>query len=201
MLKSKQRLLELNQKLADTLTNKGVQASAEETTTALVDKVSDISGGYYNTGGGRLYTKNMVLSNIDANATINSMNSLYEEGTYIESIEMSGGKISGSSSSVFRNCTNLQSAKINNVTVYGHYWFSNCTKLIKAQLGSIGFSVTGIAIHSFYGCTQSELEITIYVDAESLSDIPTTVSGSSPFGATNATIIYRNSTTGEVITA
>lgn len=201
MLKSKQRLLELNSKLADVLTSKGVTASADETTTALVDKVSDISGGYYNTGTGRLYTKNMVLSNINANAEVGSMNYLYENCQYLEFIEMSGGKISGASSSVFRNCACLKSAKINNVTVYGHYWFSNCKNLVKAQLGSIGFPVTAITTLSFYGCTQTELEITIYVDAETLSDIPTAVSSNSPFGATNATIIYRNSTAGEVITA
>ena len=201
MLQSKKRLLELNSKLADTLIDKGVAASADETTTALVDKVSDISGGYYNTGTGKLYTKNMVLSNLNANTTVSSMSYLYDNCQYLESVEMSGGNISGSSTGVFRGCSYLKSAKINNVTVYGHYWFRGCTKLTKAQLGSIGFPVTGIAIYSFYDCTQSELEITIYVDAETLAEIPTTISDNSPFGATNATIIYRNSTTGEVITA
>lgn len=44
MLQSKSRLLELNAKLADTLTSKGVTATAEETTTALIDKVKNISG-------------------------------------------------------------------------------------------------------------------------------------------------------------
>lgn len=44
MLQSKQRLLELNAKLADTLTSKGVTATADETTTALIDKVKNISG-------------------------------------------------------------------------------------------------------------------------------------------------------------
>ena len=44
MLKSKQRLLELNAKLAETLSNKGVTASSDETTTSLINKVSDIEG-------------------------------------------------------------------------------------------------------------------------------------------------------------
>lgn len=43
MLKIKQRLLGLNAKLAETLTNKGVEATADETTTVLIDKVADIS--------------------------------------------------------------------------------------------------------------------------------------------------------------
>lgn len=201
MLQSKKRLLELNSKLAETLTSKGITASAEETTTSLINKVSDISGGYYNTGDGKLYAKNMVLSNLNANTAISSMNYLYSGCRYLESVVMSGGKISGFSSYIFSDCTCLKSAKINNITAYGHYWFKNCKNLSKAQLGSIGFPVTSMAIYTFYGCTQTELEITIYVDAETLSDIPTDISSVSPFGATNATIIYRNSTTGEVITA
>lgn len=44
MLKSKQRLLELNSKLAEALTSKGVSASANETTTTLINKVKNISG-------------------------------------------------------------------------------------------------------------------------------------------------------------
>lgn len=44
MLQSKQRLLQLNAKLAETLTDKGVTATGDETTTALIDKVKNISG-------------------------------------------------------------------------------------------------------------------------------------------------------------
>lgn len=43
MFQSKERLLELNARLADNLIAKGVNASASETTTNLVDKVADIS--------------------------------------------------------------------------------------------------------------------------------------------------------------
>ncbi len=42
MSQSKQRLLELNARLAQNLTDKGVEATADETTTTLVDKVVDI---------------------------------------------------------------------------------------------------------------------------------------------------------------
>lgn len=45
MLQSKSRLLELNAKLAENLTSKGVTATADETTTALVNKVADITSG------------------------------------------------------------------------------------------------------------------------------------------------------------
>ena len=42
MLQSKQRLLELNAKLAETLSSKGVTATADETTTILINKVGNI---------------------------------------------------------------------------------------------------------------------------------------------------------------
>ena len=45
MSQSKERLLELNARLAQNLTDKGVEATADETTTALVDKVAEILGG------------------------------------------------------------------------------------------------------------------------------------------------------------
>ncbi|WP_293969656.1 hypothetical protein [uncultured Ruminococcus sp.] len=43
MLQSKARLLELNTKLAENLTSKGVEATADETTTSLVNKITDIA--------------------------------------------------------------------------------------------------------------------------------------------------------------
>lgn len=43
MSKAKKRLLELNALLAQTLTNKGVSASNNETTTSLIEKVSEIA--------------------------------------------------------------------------------------------------------------------------------------------------------------
>ena len=63
MLQSKQRLLQLNAKLAETLTSKGVTATADETTTALVNKVSNITSGdtIYFSNDGRMYTKNIIL--------------------------------------------------------------------------------------------------------------------------------------------
>jgi hypothetical protein len=45
MRKAKKRTLQLNAQLAQTLTEKGVEATADETTTALVDKVAEISTG------------------------------------------------------------------------------------------------------------------------------------------------------------
>ena len=43
MLQSKARLLELNAKLAENLTSKGVTATADQTTTSLINKVAEIT--------------------------------------------------------------------------------------------------------------------------------------------------------------
>ena len=90
----------------------------------------------------------------------------------------------------------LPSLKSNNT-----YIAANCKKLQTVTLGSVGVAVGSIYGRAFAECTNPNLTITIYVDAATLADIPTAVSGNSPFGAVNATIIYKNSTTGEVITA
>lgn len=81
------------------------------------------------------------------------------------------------------------------------YIAARCEKLQTVILGSVGVAVSSMYGRAFGDCTNPNLIITIYVDAATLADIPAAVSGSSPFGAVNATIIYKNSTTGEVITA
>ena len=82
----------------------------------------------------------------------------------------------------------------------GHYWARYSTALETVQLGSIGFPVTSLGNYFFYGDTQENLEITVYVNAKTLSAITSGVKGTAPWGAKNATVIYRNSDTGEIIT-
>ena len=81
------------------------------------------------------------------------------------------------------------------------YIAENCEKLQTVILGSVGVAVSSVYSRAFKYCTNPNLIITIYVNAATLADIPADVSNNSPFGAVNATIIYKNSTTGEVITA
>ena len=81
------------------------------------------------------------------------------------------------------------------------YVARNCPNLVECVFGGIGYAVTSLYFRTFYGTTNNpDLVITVYVDASTLADIPTAVTGNLPGSATNATIIYRNSTTGEVIT-
>ena len=69
-----------------------------------------------------------------------------------------------------------------------------CTALEEVILGDVSKPITSIGSNSFDGCTQSGLTITVYVTpgTQPLSN--------SPWGATNATIIYRSSVTGDIIT-
>ena len=76
----------------------------------------------------------------------------------------------------------------------------NCANLKTIIMGGIGSPISGTnAGGAFEGCTNSELEITIYCTQTTLADAVAKYPNA-PWGATNATIVYRNSTTGEVIT-
>ena len=127
MLQSKQRLLELNAKLAETLTSKGVTATADETTTALVNKVSDITSGdtIYFSKEGRMYTKNIILPE----GVSDIGNKAYENCTNLESITIPIGatKIE---QSAFQKCINLKKCIIGHgVKSINYLAFSGCNNL------------------------------------------------------------------------
>jgi hypothetical protein len=65
--------------------------------------------------------------------------------------------------------------------------------LTTCQLGSIGYAVTALSGTTFSNMTQEGLTITIYVtpDTQPLAN--------SPWGATNATIVYRSAVDGSVL--
>lgn len=77
----------------------------------------------------------------------------------------------------------------------------DCPALVDITLGKIGTPVISTLYgNAFTGCKNNEgLIITVYVDAATIADAQA-VTGAPPWGAANATVIYRNSTTGEVIT-
>lgn len=111
------------------------------------------------------------------------------------------GLWAGSLTSFMRGCSKLTTVTLPKAQYLTKYFCRECTALNAVQLGSIGYPVTSINALAFDGCSNEEITFTIYVDATTMDGIPVAVSGSSPFGAVNATIIYKNSTTGEVITA
>lgn len=111
------------------------------------------------------------------------------------------GLWSGSLTNFMRGCSKLTTLNLPRAQCLTKQFCRECTELKSVQLGSIGYPVTSIDALAFNGCSNEEITFTIYVDATTMDGIPAAVSGSSPFGAVNATIIYKNSTTGEVITA
>lgn len=85
----------------------------------------------------------------------------------------------------FSNCTFLEKAILPKVTgLSGNNAFNYCTALKTVQLGSVGHPVSSLAANTFLNCTQSGLTITIYTTGGAA------LSGA-PWGATNATIIYK----------
>lgn len=132
MLQSKARLLLLNQRLAETLTSKGVTVTADETTTSLINKVADIPSGdtIYFSIDGRMCIKNIIFPE-----------GLTEIGNY-----------------AFYKCVNLESVKIPyGVKRIGDHTFSYCESLTSINIPN---SVTGIAGMAFEKC-ESLKNITI----------------------------------------
>lgn len=141
---------------------------------------------------------------------------LYKGCTELLTLTCNGtDKIGGASSTVcddgFRACTSLTTANFPYTTQVGGgycgYFLGECTALENVTFGSIGYPVTEFYNSSnsnyapFKNTTQSTLTITLYVNASTLAGVPAAVANYSPWGATGATVVYRNSTTGEVITS
>lgn len=159
----------------------------------------DVGGGggtdlYYNEWS-HLYVKNMDMPIYHRDM---GLNQYFIRATNLETIriyEAEGATGTyGTPQNTFDSCTALKTAHIEALPKYNHYFFKGCTALEEAQLGSIGVPVTAMTSLTFAQCTQSNLVITIYV-----ADDATLPLSGSPYGATNATIIYRSATTGEVI--
>lgn len=166
---------------------------------------------YWVTGQGIPYVRDMYLPTLKL-----GFRGLFQNATNLETLECNATeKIGNASSSTtvvdyFRGCTSLKSASFPRVsgtaTSYIEYFLGECTALKTATFGSVGYPITSFGYTSyahklFTGTTQSSLTITLYVDALALADIPAEITTYAPWGATNATIVYRNSTTGEVITS
>jgi hypothetical protein len=94
---------------------------------------------------------------------------------------------------LFYKSTAMTSVTCPLFTSYSTYTFRECTSLKSAILGSVGYPVTSLTTTSFNVDTQLGLTITIYVTpgAQPLAN--------SPWGATNATIVYRSAVDGSVL--
>ena len=73
--------------------------------------------------------------------------------------------------------------------------FSSCSALTEVTIGSVGYALNQIKNNTFSGCTQTGLTVTIYTTSAYADTALTNIRN----GATNATIIIKDSTTGETI--
>lgn len=103
---------------------------------------------------------------------------------------------------LFYGCVGLKSVVFDTAigSFNGSQIFSGCTSLQSVQIGSMGKPFTGTTVTATHFNGLSALEtITMFVNATTYEDIPSNIKNNAPFGAPNADVIYKNSTTGEVI--
>lgn len=196
--------------IADAIRTKGGTSSQLAFPAGFVSEIQAIPSG----GGGVTilgftkygfaYWENMDISLPNGALIANMFSSSNTPGvTGIKTIRMHNNGLVASESinkqNVCKGCTGLTSASIECIQNYGHYWFQDCSNLKTVQLGSIDVPVVKVLSLTFAGCTQSDLTITVYVNAATIADIITDVISTAPWGATNATIVYKSSTTGEVL--
>lgn len=90
----------------------------------------------------------------------------------------------------FATCTSLETIIApKNINWLGGRLFSGCTALQTAQLGSVGYGVTGIHSEIFQNCTQNGLTITVFTTGSYVDNAVANVRN----GATNAAIIIKAS--------
>lgn len=125
---------------------------------------------------------------------------------FLKSVE-APGCTNGYAASAFGNFafpalkTVKMTGSINLATSNNDRLFSGSTlpALETVEIGSLNNPCLAFARPKMFFTTTPECDIIIYVNAETLADIPTAITQYAPFGNANATVIYKNSNTGAVI--
>lgn len=160
----------------------------------LVDMTDATAGGdgntYYQAPSGIYYTANMVIPSTATGVTC----AAFKGASELVSLEMNCGGAYQFLQSL-QYCSKLQSVSFPSLTTYNGGNTNTCvgcTALKSMQLGSIGHPVTKI---DFNTKSKSGKTVTIYCTAIA------NVSFSNTPVDSGDTVIYRSSTTGEVLTA
>lgn len=158
------------------------------------------SGGaeVYYSGMGQMYTPHMVIPNGNMRYARDHFS---DAVNLVSFIQQYGTPASDSDYGLFRGCTALETVWVSRAT-FGACVFGSCSALKTITLGRVGLAVTSLNTGMWDYTVKNVETITCYVNATTLAGIPTAVSGRIlPSASPNATIIYKNSTTGEVLTA
>lgn len=157
-----------------------------------------IGEGVYYSDLGQMYTPHMVIPNIP---DMRYVRDHFKNADKLVTFKQQYGSATlDSDYGIFRGCTALEEVWVSRPT-YGQYFFQGCSSLKTVTLGRVGLAVTAIEMMWAVDPSVNRVEtITCYVNAETLADIPASVADNIvPAFSPNASIIYRNSTTGEVI--
>jgi hypothetical protein len=191
-----------------------------ESDTTLTDAVQTLIDGYGQGGGGStllycniigsqctFYAEDMIL---DATAPFANVQKL-QGAAYLKKIKLLRDTFYGSTSyqvyKAFYNCPLLESVQVLNgfdPSGYCEDIVANCPNIKEFIVGDIGYPNTvGMGptsgSYTMFRNLTIPFNIIIYTTATSLSDVPAILTSGSPWGATNATIIYKNSVTGGVL--
>lgn len=147
----KERAKELNSRLASILVEKGVEASVDETTTSLINKVNDISVGESGSD---------LISLITGGTT----DLIIPDGiTYVRSYAFYGhagitsahipDSVTVMGQRVFHNCKNLSAVRVSKMENLSSYAFCGCSKLTEIELPE---EILYISSNAFQDCTSLE---------------------------------------------
>lgn len=145
----------------------------------------------------------MYVEEIDFPATVTDLKMCFNNtGGFGKLKHISGlaQTTTGAPGSQFRGLSNLETVNLPRGCHLYATAFRDCKKLKTVELGSVGYPVVVTRTTSFQNDTQA-FTITMYVNASTLAEAQaiSDVGALAPWGATNATIIYKSSTTGEVL--
>lgn len=172
-------------------------------TSAMQSLVDGYGGGgapIYRTTEGMAYTPHEVWTAITAPAS-GFRNNMFRGAAELVDFEWDAPGNFGNQL-VFDGCPKLVSVKLPKCT---GMWLGNtncftgsCTALRTVKLGSIGTPVVRMDAGPFR--VPGPVTLTLYVDAATLADIPALVKDKVPgYWPANTTVVYKNSTTGDVI--
>lgn len=174
---------------------------------SMVEEIETGGGGeeiYYSLSGVP-YTRNTVLEETVSivypeRGKPSLTNSQYSGAIEMETFTTNYDGLLGSKY-CFYGCSKLREAyfpKATGVWLGNTHFFCGNPALEKVSIGSIGCAVTRMDAGGF---ETPPITLELYVEAETIADIPDLIRNYVPGGwNADAIVIYRNSTTGEVIT-